>query len=103
MKQKLLHIILLLFVTHGITSAQTNSNLSNLLSFDGEPYIAVNPANQNNIIAGWMRLRADGKIWIATKASFDKGQTWSAINFMPHDTTINGSADVSIEIGRAHV
>ena len=96
MKQKLLHIILLLFVTHGITSAQTNSNLSNLLSFDGEPYIAVNPANQNNIIAGWMRLRADGKIWIATKASFDKGQTWSAINFMPHDTTINGSADVSI-------
>ncbi len=75
---------------------QININLSNLLSFDGEPYIAVNPANQNNIIAGWMRLRVDGKIWIATKASFDKGQTWSAINFMPHDTTINGSADVSI-------
>ena len=89
-------MILLLIATYSITLAQTNSNLSNLLNFDGEPYIAVNPANQNNIIAGWMRLRADGKIWIATKASFDKGQTWSAINFMPHDTTINGSADVSI-------
>lgn len=96
MKQKLLHIIILLFVTQGITLAQTNSNLSNLLGFDGEPYIAVNPANQNNIIAGWMRSRADGKIWIATKSSFDKGQTWSAINFMPHDTPMNGSADVSI-------
>jgi len=96
MKQKLLHIIILLFVTHEITIAQTNSNLSNLTGFDGEPYIAINPTNQNNIIAGWMRARLDGKIWIATKASFDKGQTWSAINFMPHDTTINGSADVSI-------
>lgn len=64
--------------------------------FDGEPYIAVNPLNQNNIIAAWMRLRTDGKVWIASKASFDKGQTWSAINFMPHDTIINGSADVSI-------
>jgi predicted heme/steroid binding protein len=80
----------------GIAKGQTNLNLSNLLSFDGEPYIAVNPANQNNVVAGWMRVRADGKIWIATKASFDKGQTWSAISFMPHDTLVNGSADVSI-------
>ena len=77
-------------------SAQENYNLSDLTLFDGEPYIAVNPANQNNIIAGWMRLRIDGKIWIATRASFDQGQTWSAINYMPHDTLINGSADVSI-------
>ncbi|MCC6818733.1 MAG: exo-alpha-sialidase, partial [Bacteroidia bacterium] len=96
MKQKLLNIIVLLIVSHVDSIAQTNYNLSNLLSFDGEPYIAVNPANQNNIIAAWMRLRADGKIWIATKASFDKGQSWSAINFMPHDSVINGSADVSI-------
>lgn len=79
-----------------IIQAQINFNLSNLVSFDGEPNIAVNPANQNNIIAGWMRLRLDGKIWIATKTSFDKGQTWSAIHFMPHDTIINSSADVSI-------
>lgn len=79
-----------------ISSAQTNLNLSNLQGFDGEPYIAVNPANQNNIIAGWMRGRLDGKIWIATKASFDKGKTWSSIKFMPHDTSINGSADVAI-------
>ncbi len=85
-----------MIVSTTITSAQTNLNLSGATLFDGEPYIAVNPANQNNIIAGWMRLRPDGKIWIATRASFDQGQTWSAINFMPHDTVINGSADVSI-------
>lgn len=96
MKLTVLHIILLLSFEHGITSAQSNYNLSSLISFDGEPYIAVNPANPNNTIAGWMRLRGDGKIWIATRASFDKGQTWSAINYLPHDTSINGSADVSI-------
>lgn len=96
MKSKLLFSVLLFITTPIITSAQTNYNLSNLLSFDGEPYIAVNPANQNNIIAGWMRIRTDGKVWIATKASFDKGQTWSVISFMPHDTLINDSYDVSI-------
>ncbi len=95
-KSKSLFIILLLTLTALSSSAQTNYNLSNLAFFDGEPYIAVNPANQNNVIAGWMRMRADGKIWIATKSSFDQGQTWSSIQYMPHDTIINGSADVSI-------
>lgn len=92
--------MLLAIFNCSIIYSQTNINLSNLLSFDGEPYIAVNPANQNNIIAAWMRVRADGKVWIATKSSFDKGQSWSAINYMPHDTIINGSADVSIAFHR---
>ncbi|MFH0866963.1 MAG: exo-alpha-sialidase [Bacteroidota bacterium] len=96
MKSIQLFIIILFSAITGITSAQTNYNLSDLSFSDGEPYIAVNPANQNNIIAGWMRLRLDGKIWIATRASFDKGQTWSVIGFMPHDTFINNSADVII-------
>lgn len=96
MKLKLLFNISLAIAITNLSFAQSNYNLSNLTLFDGEPYIAVNPANQSNIISGWMRLRTDGKIWIATKASFDKGQTWSAVNFMPHDTPSNGSADVSI-------
>ncbi len=96
MKKELLFYLVTLIATITHLSAQTNYNLSNLSFSDGEPYIAVNPANQNNIIAGWMRLRIDGKIWIATKASFDKGETWSAISFMPHDTLLNNSADVSI-------
>lgn len=75
---------------------QPDINISNLVSFDGEPTVAINPTNSNNIIAGWMRLRLDGKIWIATSASFDGGQNWSEINFMPHDTVVNNSADVSI-------
>lgn len=96
MKSKMIFSLFLLVSSLQIALAQTNTNISSLLSFDGEPYIAVNPANQNNIIAGWMRVRTDGKVWIATKASFDKGLTWSPISFMPHDNVINGSADVSI-------
>lgn len=96
MTYKLFLITLLFAIICTNNQAQTNYNLSALTLFDGEPYIAVNPTNADNIIAGWMRMRPDGKIWIATKASFDKGLTWSAINYMPHDTVINGSADVSI-------
>lgn len=103
MKSKLLFIIMLCLILPEIISAQTNYNLSNLSLSDGEPYIAVNPANQNNIIAGWMRLRLDGKIWIATRASFDKGQTWSTINFMPHDTVLNNSADVIIAFNNSGI
>lgn len=88
-------ILLLVSISNGVL-AQTNYNLSDPTLFDGEPSIAVNPANQHNIIAGWMKLRADEKVWIATKASFDRGQTWSTIHFMPHDTVANGSADVAI-------
>jgi len=92
-------ILTLLLLTFGSTFAE-NINLSNLAGFDGEPHIAVNPANPKNIIAGWMRMRLDGKIWIAVKSSFDEGKTWSNITFMPHDTSKNGSADVSIAFHR---
>jgi hypothetical protein len=94
--KKLLFTFYFLLAVSANNFAQSDINISNLISFDGEPYIAINPTNSNNIIAGWMRLRLDGKIWIATSASFDGGQNWSAINFMPHDTTISNSADVNI-------
>ncbi len=82
--------------------AQTeNVNVSNLVSFDGEPSLAVNPQNPANIIAGWMRLRLDGKIWIAVRSSFDGGATWSPIQFLPHMQPDYGSADVSIAFHRS--
>ncbi|MBL0174375.1 MAG: exo-alpha-sialidase [Ignavibacteria bacterium] len=82
--------------------AQTgNVNLSNLVSFDGEPSLAVNPQNPDNIIAGWMRLRLDGKIWIAVRSSFDGGATWSPMQFLPHVQPDYGSADVSIAFHRS--
>jgi hypothetical protein len=87
--------LLLCFVTTVSVFAQ-EQNLSSLLSFDGEPYIAVNPANPDNIISGWMRLRIDGKIWIAVRNSFDGGNSWGDYQFMQHTDTAFSSADVSI-------
>ena len=86
-----------------VYSQPSNTNLSNLSGYDTEPSLAVNPADPNNLIAGWMRLRLDRKIWIATRASFDGGQTWSAIKFMPHASPDYGSADVSIVFHRSGV
>ena len=97
MKSLFLTILFLLFAS---SLKAENINLSSLGGFDGEPYIAVNPTNPKNIIAGWMRGRLDGRIWIAVKSSFDEGNTWSNVQFMPHDNDLNGSADVSIAFNR---
>lgn len=95
---------ILLITTSFIHNSQAqNANLSNLAGFDGEPSIAVNPMNHENIVAGWMRLRLDGKIWIAVRASFDGGTTWSPIQFLPHVNPDYGSADVSITFHRTGI
>lgn len=94
-------VLALLCLWAGIACAQTNENLSALAGLDGEPSLAVNPANSRNIVAGWMRIRQDGKVWIAVRASLDGGATWSPIKFLPHDEAPNGSADVSITFHRS--
>lgn len=101
--KKLAFVFYFLLAVSAKNFGQSDINLSNLPSFDGEPSIAINPINSNNIIAGWMRLKLDGKIWIATKASFDGGLSWSVVNYLPHDTVINGSADVSIIFHRTGI
>lgn len=75
------------------------TNLSNSLLFDGEPYIAQNPANPRNLVVGWMGLKYNNggfHIAIKTRASFDGGNTWSAVQTLPHLSPSFGSADVSM-------
>ena len=76
--------------------SQTDQNITNTVARETEPFIAVNPANPNNIIAAWMRISFP--TGIATKASFDGGTTWGNLNFLPHFTSsiFVTSADVSI-------
>ena len=76
-----------------------NTNISNSVTFDGEPYIAINPTNAQNMVAAWMGLRfASGtfKISIITRASFDGGNTWNTAVTLPHHSATFGSADVSL-------
>src|ERR1700751_2523099 len=75
-----------------------NINISNSFYFDGEPYLAVNPANHKNMVIAWMGLTITSgvKISIKTKASFDGGLTWGSLNVKPHMSSTWGSADVSM-------
>jgi hypothetical protein len=97
---KKLHFILVLFAISQICYAQTsNTNISNGLLFNGEPYLVINPSNNQNLVAAWMSLAfASGqyRIAIKTKASFDGGDSWSTANILPHFGKGFGSADVSM-------
>jgi hypothetical protein len=96
---KKLLLLIILFCTSIFTNAQSNINLSNANIFNGEPYLAINPTNTQNLVAAWMSMTfSSGQfvIGIKTRASFDGGTTWSTANILPHFGTGFGSADVSM-------
>ena len=76
----------------------TNINLSNGNTFDGEPFLAVNPMNPQNIVVSWMGISFSGilRVSIKTKASFDGGATWGGLHVQEHGGATFHSADVSM-------
>ena len=94
-KIKGLTILLLLLIT--FPTLGQNQNVSNGNVFDGEPYLAINPNNDQHIVVAWMGwINFSNQIKIKVKTSFDGGLTWSVVSELPH--TVNGysSADPSI-------
>ncbi len=84
----------------GVAFSQTaNINLSNTLLFEGEPYLAINPTNHQNMVVGWMALDASTafRMGIKTKVSFDGGNTWGNEFVQPHLGSAWHSADVSMK------
>lgn len=80
-------------------NAQINTNISNGILFNGEPYIAINPTNNQNLVSAWMSLiysSGQYRIAIKSRASFDGGTTWSTVTIFPHFGAGFGSADVSM-------
>lgn len=96
---KKIHCLIFSIVLIQISFAQpANTNISNGVLFDGEPFLAVNPTNNQNLVAAWMSLQFSGglKIAIKTRASFNGGNSWSSPVVLPHFGTGFGSADVSM-------
>ena len=96
---KIVLIIMCSIISRAIYAQPTNSNISNGLLFDGEPYLAVNPVNNQNLVTAWMGLKFSNglfRIAIKTRASFNGGNTWSTANTLPHFGNAYGSADVSM-------
>ncbi len=102
--KKILPLLCFLLAWQVGKSQTTNTNLSNGVLFDGEPYLAVNPTNPQNLVAAWMGLKLSGsafRIAIKTRASFNGGNTWSTVQTLPHFSPTFGSADVSMAFDKS--
>ena len=101
--KKLLFLFLLLAGDRGSFAQAVNTNISNESFFGGEPYIAINPNNNQNLVVAWMSIQFSSgsfRVAIKTRASFDGGRTWGAPGLLPHFGTAYGSADVSMAFGK---
>jgi Secretion system C-terminal sorting domain len=98
MKKGLLSLIITI-VAININAQPANINISQTSVFEGEPYLAINPTNPNNIVVAWMADDASTnfKVSIKTKTSFDGGLTWGNPDVKPHLGTTWSSADVSMQ------
>lgn len=74
-----------------------NLNLTNTAVFDGEPYLVIDPNDQQHLVAAWMGFKLGQGIIIKSKYSDDGGTSWSAVNEIPHIPGALSSADVSLE------
>jgi len=95
MKKSYLLLCLIVFI--GQLKAQ-NQNISNQLIFEGEPYLAINPSNPQNIVVAWMGyvFANAPRLSIKVRSSFNGGQSWSPIVTMPHIVSTYKSADPSL-------
>ena len=95
MKSVLLLISISLSLFSSAAQAQ-NINLSQGNVFDGEPYLAINPNDDQHLVVAWMGYVPLAQISIKTKTSLDGGQTWSTATNVPHTNSLFGSADPSL-------
>jgi hypothetical protein len=81
-----------------ITAFSQNINLSNGNVFDGEPFLAINPTNPQNIVVAWQGyIFGNGSsLTIRVKSSFNGGLSWSTAVNMPHINSSYKSADPSM-------
>lgn len=73
-----------------------NINVSGNEIFDGEPFLSIDPANQQHLVVAWMGVELGQKITINSSVSEDGGLTWSSPVWRPHQVADNSSADVSL-------
>lgn len=75
-----------------------NVNVSTGNVFEGEPYLAIDPNNQQHLVAAWMGFKLGvSNLVIRTKYSDDGGVTWSAANDIPSVPGATAMADPSLE------
>jgi len=96
-------VMAIIFLRSPVLAQPHSINLSNSFAWDGEPYVAVNPASPQNIVIAWMSFQPPLRIGIEVKASLNGGQTWSTSTFMQHFGTTFTSADVSLAFSKSGI
>jgi hypothetical protein len=76
---------IILTLTAVLFFANTYAQDMNLATgiFEGEPYLAINPTNPQNIVVAWMHITTTNRP-IRVRSSFDGGNTWNAPYDLPH-------------------
>ncbi len=97
MRRSFYSVVILQLLALAAFAQSVNTNIVGGVVFDGEPYLAVNPINQNNMVVAWMsEVIADKVVGIRTKRTTDGGASWTDQNILPHFGTLWHSADVSM-------
>jgi hypothetical protein len=89
-------ILSIILVFSALQIFSQNKLISNGNYFEGEPYLAIDPQNQQHLVAAWMGFQLNNKIVIKSSVSTNGGVTWSAPIWQPHISAGYSSADVSL-------
>jgi len=94
-------ILINIFLLFTITTFSQNTLVSGGNVFEGEPYLVINPQNQQHLVAAWMGFQPNQKVCIKTSVSMDGGNNWSSPIAQNHEEATNSSADVSLAFNSA--
>jgi hypothetical protein len=90
-----------IFLLFSITTFSQNTLVSSGNVFEGEPYLVINPQNQQHLVAAWMGFQLNQKVCIKSAVSMDGGNNWSSPITQNHEVATNSSADVSLAFNSA--
>lgn len=81
-----------------LSYSQADIAINPNITFNGENSLAVNPANNNNLIVAWMKFTFPAISIVASKTN-DGGLTWSTPVILPHTVASHTSADPTLVFG----
>ena len=67
-----------IFLLLSLAAYSQNTLVSGGNIFEGEPYLVINPQNQQHLVAAWMGFQLNQKICIKSAVSMDGGNSWSS-------------------------
>lgn len=96
-KLSMKRLVLLFTLISSFSFSQGNIAVTSTSIFEGEPTLAVNPQNSQQLVAAWIGVDLILGGVIKTSTSIDGGLTWTTPISTPHVVSGNASADPSLQ------